>query len=682
MNLNIAAIMFFLAAGLFYTSCGGDSAVEANADITDLPPVAVISMSPASPAPWQKVTLDGSTSFDPEGTPIKSYAWRQTGGTLTGLSGATAAVMSFYVPDTVTTLEFELVVTNDNAVASSPTLIQIPVAGKTPPPPQSAVFVSSKSGNDSAARDGSQNMPVATIGRALAIAAQNGFTNVYVMEGTYTESIAPQSGITIKGCVTSVDENGVPAFNASNANTILKTPVGKSQAILLSSVQDVRIECLAITGASVATGSMGIAINASQRIALDNLSIKTPGAAGAACRDIQATDSSEISVTDSSFQNSGKCGNATCVLADNVQGLKIVPEDDTNYFWMASNGNESYLKAIEVLNSAGVDISRVTIDSGSGQVSPGTVFTGISLEDVQSLAISDSAVSIDGADRPAGILYRCTDVAADASLTGNSISFAAYGTSATGVRIICPQPNADFEISQNRIALATPDNQTVAVRGINASSQLRPIKLSIVNNAISMPGAVADMATKTGIYLTMMGAGSTISSVHNTVLINGNGGELHAVSSDRGDVQFSTIDDILLVYGANANNAILSMPSACGASFCAKEIVADLVNANFGATNMPLAYYPDTAQFVALSVANECEQNPQPAQCQNNQVNRRGNVLKQNLQPSYFDFDAAELLAAFQVFAKDKGVGGTGVTTDIDGKSRSDGLPDIGATEY
>ncbi|MFA4874628.1 MAG: hypothetical protein WC956_10705 [bacterium] len=673
------AILF---AGLVLTSCGGDDPMQINPDVDNLPPVAVIEISPATAVPKQLMTLDGSGSSDPEGAPIASYKWQQQGGQPVTLSATDTAQVSFAVPDATTTLVFELVVTDDKASASTPARVEIPVTAVASAQ-QTAVFVSAGSGNDAVSRNGSQVDPVATIGRALAIAKLKGFASIYVMEGVYQETIAPHSGVAIKGCVTSVDSAGNPSFAADNSKTLLNAPPGVSQAVLIGSAHDVRIECFTITGASVASGSTGVSVDLSQRISLDNLSIKTPGAASASCRDIQATNSSDVIVTDSRFVNSGKCKDAIGVLADNVQGLKIIAEDATNSFTAASNGNEAYLKTIQVQNSAGIEISDVEIKGDGGKLNAATVYTGITMEDAQSAIVSRNIIDVDGGDRPIGIYFRCSDVADDASVEDNVISFAPAQTSATGVRIFCTQPNGAFSILRNSVALLAPDGQAATLRGLDASSSLLPISISFANNEVVMPVSGNDASSKSGVNLSKLGFGSAASFVHNTMLVAGGSGELHALKSDRPDVSFSTINNIFLVYGGgNANNAVYSLPSGCGPAFCAKDIVANLINANVGAKALPLFYFYDLAQFVVLSAANECEQNPQPLPCQAKQIDHRANVLQQNLKPSYFDFGTALIGSPYVSYVKDRGIAGTGISGDIDGKARSDGLPDIGATEY
>jgi PKD repeat protein len=63
------------------------------------------------------VTLDGRGSSDPDGT-IAAYSWRQVSGPPVTLSGAATSVASFTAPNQVTTLVFELTVTDNNGATA------------------------------------------------------------------------------------------------------------------------------------------------------------------------------------------------------------------------------------------------------------------------------------------------------------------------------------------------------------------------------------------------------------------------------------------------------------------------------------------------------------------------------------------------------------------------------------
>ncbi len=72
-------------------------------------------------APLDFVTLDGSTSFDPEFSPL-TYDWSQTLGDLVALSDATAEMPTFTAPAIEQLLEFQLTVTDSEGETSSDTV--------------------------------------------------------------------------------------------------------------------------------------------------------------------------------------------------------------------------------------------------------------------------------------------------------------------------------------------------------------------------------------------------------------------------------------------------------------------------------------------------------------------------------------------------------------------------------
>jgi K319-like protein/Big-like domain-containing protein/NHL repeat-containing protein/6-bladed beta-propeller protein len=101
----------------------------------NIPPIAI-------PGPFQTVTenttgvkLDGSKSHDPDGI-IKSYMWKQVAGPLVVLSGANSSIASFVAPSVSsdTTLKFNLTVTDNDNVSSSPSTTSVLVKNVNIPP--------------------------------------------------------------------------------------------------------------------------------------------------------------------------------------------------------------------------------------------------------------------------------------------------------------------------------------------------------------------------------------------------------------------------------------------------------------------------------------------------------------------------------------------------------------------
>jgi len=81
--------------------------------------------------PFSTVTLDGSSSHDPDADPL-TYAWSQTAGPAVTLSSTTAMQPTFIAPATLagTTLTFQLIV-NDGTVNSTADTVDIVVAAHT-----------------------------------------------------------------------------------------------------------------------------------------------------------------------------------------------------------------------------------------------------------------------------------------------------------------------------------------------------------------------------------------------------------------------------------------------------------------------------------------------------------------------------------------------------------------------
>jgi PKD repeat protein len=101
------------------------SAPEATtATIVNRPPVANAG-SDTTVQRRSAVTLDGRGSSDPDGT-IAAYSWRQVSGPTVTLSGAATSVASFTAPNVVTSLVFELKVTDsDGATAVDQVVVTV-----------------------------------------------------------------------------------------------------------------------------------------------------------------------------------------------------------------------------------------------------------------------------------------------------------------------------------------------------------------------------------------------------------------------------------------------------------------------------------------------------------------------------------------------------------------------------
>ena len=143
----------------------------------------------------QQVTLTGSGT-DPEGQTL-TYRWTQVAGPdVTGGAGfLTGPTPTFTAPAEVTTVRFELRVTDTGGSESQASVTDVFVMEA----PTYSVFVS-PIGNDINSGDSRQS-PVRTITTALARANSfgRGPYDIYVANGTYNETIVLQDGVSIYG---------------------------------------------------------------------------------------------------------------------------------------------------------------------------------------------------------------------------------------------------------------------------------------------------------------------------------------------------------------------------------------------------------------------------------------------------------------------------------------------------
>jgi len=115
------------------TNAATTNVIVKNIVVTNQPPIAkaVVTSSTGNIIGSDSIaTLDGSSSYDPDGGSIISYQWKQTSGPLVTLQGASTAKASFTSPQfaTDTTLTFTLTVKDNDGGATGTTSVNIVVA--------------------------------------------------------------------------------------------------------------------------------------------------------------------------------------------------------------------------------------------------------------------------------------------------------------------------------------------------------------------------------------------------------------------------------------------------------------------------------------------------------------------------------------------------------------------------
>jgi hypothetical protein len=141
----------------------------------------------------EPVQLNG-TGNDPEGKAL-SYRWTQTSGpdVTSGVGYLVGSTPTFTAPSTVSTVRFELRVTDADGGVSAPSVIDVFVMEDK----AHAIFVSTTGDNGN---PGTRALPVRTIQRGITLAATAGSgTDVYVAQGTYTTGLSLQSGVSVYG---------------------------------------------------------------------------------------------------------------------------------------------------------------------------------------------------------------------------------------------------------------------------------------------------------------------------------------------------------------------------------------------------------------------------------------------------------------------------------------------------
>ena len=139
----------------------------------------------------EAVTLDASGSTDPDGGQTLSFAWTQVSGPTVTLSSATAAAPTFTAPDAISTLAFDLVVSDGADEATQRVGVWV-LENKG-----SHFWVSTETHGEWLGTR-AQPFPSITVAvNAAAVAGQGG--DVYVAGGSYTGSVTLSSGVSIYG---------------------------------------------------------------------------------------------------------------------------------------------------------------------------------------------------------------------------------------------------------------------------------------------------------------------------------------------------------------------------------------------------------------------------------------------------------------------------------------------------
>lgn len=181
--------------------------------------------------PGITVMLDGSGSNDPNSSTL-TYSWQQQPSTCPDVMGGATALSGispvFTSPSVICTVIFDLLV-SDGIENSLPSRVHIQVMEDV----NNALFVSS-TGSENAA--GSRADPLKSISTAVEMAKNGGRdADVYVMNGTYIESLTLASGVSLYG---GYDSQWIKGSTQTNETRISGSTIAVSGTNISSVVVD------------------------------------------------------------------------------------------------------------------------------------------------------------------------------------------------------------------------------------------------------------------------------------------------------------------------------------------------------------------------------------------------------------------------------------------------------------
>lgn len=658
---NLLTVLVSAVAGWMIISCGDSRSPVTKLDL-NIAPIAIIEISPSIAVPGEVLTLSASTSYDEDGEDGDelTYAWEQTSGETVNLSSRDAIETSFVVPNVETVIRIQLIVTDTDNNPSEPAVVNIPVTiGGTDK--AKAIFVSSERGSN-AGGDGSFEDPVMTIAYGMELARESNYVNVYVMPGEYKEELTFISDINLIGGLTSLDEDGNPIFgNHETARTTIKSLTNGQHTLKIDGVENIKIENFVIEGTTKSTEAKSIIVANSTGIEIINNTIITPGSNGADCIDLDIDAGSNVFISGNQFTNSENCSTYSAISVEKSDNINIYEDEAINEITLKSGNNAPSLTAIKINDSQYVGISGTSIKDVGNGLSYDTLFTGVSVTDSTYSGVSGIQIDVEGGIQSTGIMARCYDEVMTFTVSKNIINLHDFEEKGSGIRSICKQQGSQINVYQNKVFMKPKANWPTKVRGIEVSTLMRNVNVDAINNIVSLPvQSDGDSADKNALRLEALGSASKATIIHNTFLVTGNSGALYAVYSNSSEAALTNANNVILVFGSNASNAVFYLKKTCSQNNCLSAFTANLVNSKFYSEDLKLIKYDDGTGIDVETVGSD-------------------NFLEK-MTPNYFDMNFGELLPNYQSLAMGNAYS-AGIINDVDDKTR-DSSPDIGATEY
>jgi len=482
-----------------------------------VPPIANAGANQTVPTKTE-VTLDGTGSTDPNGSPL-TYQWIQTGGTPVTLSGDNTPKPTFTSPTSSTTLTFELTVTNNQDLSDSDTMtVTVTNPGETlnvEGGDKITLSCSSQSQSESnltfnwTQTSGPQVILINPTSPNPVFVAPNVTTVVtFQVVITNIQNISTTEIVTVD--IVAVDENLPPTANAGQPQTVT---TGSTVTLNGSASSDPQGQTL--TYAWIQTSGTAVTINGANTV---KPTFVAPNTAGNLTFQLTVTNTQKLSDSDSvtiqvvepnnvpPVANAGPDQNVTSGDTVTLDGsASSDPNNSTlTYAWTQTAGTAVTLTGANAAkptfvapNTAETLTFQLTVTNTAGLSSQDT--TNVTVSNAQPIANAGPDQTVDG-----GATVTLNG-STSSDPQGQPLTYAWTQTAGTAVTLSDPNSATPTFVAPNTVEKLTFELKVTNTAGLSSQDTTEVT----INNTPPIANAGPDQTVSGGATVTLDGSGSS-----------------------------------------------------------------------------------------------------------------------------------------------------------------------------